>query len=304
MVVHGLLAVAMTTVAGGCSLRLEDDAPTIPFVPRKSIPDEAYLLALYADTLAVAVATAPLTDTGSAAVRGLSAGHTEQARFLAEFLTARGVDVATAPTPSPTLVDGPALSVAIAAESRLLTAEALAPVATVTADNRALVMAVLSYRAAAATMLRRRMGSGEVTWPVLEGDDLAADAARALLDASRSTAYAMDLVAARTSGATRQRANESRGRLRLRIQAQQRVSGQDESAVPLAYTVTRPTTAAGARTLARRVLRALVRVGLASAPVTVGGASAVSLMSWQAQALVELAAWGSELPALPGLDVG
>ncbi len=39
-----LAAVAATAALGGCGIRLQDDAPNLPLLQRRSIPDEAALI--------------------------------------------------------------------------------------------------------------------------------------------------------------------------------------------------------------------------------------------------------------------
>lgn len=79
----GLSAVAGIGLAG-CGIRLEDDAPTIPFVSRQPIPDEALLVAAY--RRATALAGVAGRATGVPLAPEVTQRHTRQAQVLRAIL--------------------------------------------------------------------------------------------------------------------------------------------------------------------------------------------------------------------------
>ncbi len=72
---YGALAAPLLAA---CDIRLEDDAPTIPLLQRKSVPDEAVLVDLVRRTTALAQAAGRVPSPNDA-VKALTALHQTQA---------------------------------------------------------------------------------------------------------------------------------------------------------------------------------------------------------------------------------
>src|SRR5690349_1529297 len=86
-----LAAVAATApLLAACGVRLEDDAPTLPLLQRKSVPDEAVLVDLVRRTTALAQ-TAGRIPKPDEAVGRFATLHQTQADVLRSRLTTAGV---------------------------------------------------------------------------------------------------------------------------------------------------------------------------------------------------------------------
>ena len=169
-----------TGLLGGCRLRLEDDAPAVPFLPRRSIPDEALLLQTHREVRDLAVMAAAVS-----AAPTLAAQHERQAQVLRSILSTGGVPASVidaTPAPTSTTVSGsaaptaPATSTGVATPAALAAAEAQAvtPAALTALSSavaqRPLLVAISAQRAAAAALL-----GAAPSWP--SGLALPADAA-------------------------------------------------------------------------------------------------------------------------------
>ena len=264
-----MCAAALAAVAGpllaACDIRLEDDAPPIPLLPRKSVPDEAVLVDLVRRTTALAQAAGRVAKP-TKAVAGLSPLHQTQADVLRARLTSAGVPnhvidgTSTASTTTPTVAVSAPPTVAVgdlaASENDLVTAM-LPALPTVTADNRAVVASVVASCGAAVEML-----GATISWP--PADALPSEAAVPLLDATRSAAYAFQVIAAQTSGDQRQLATSTHADLTAWASALLGMAGSSAPPDPLGYALPFPVTAPGAPAkLANQVLTTLVAGGLA-----------------------------------------
>jgi hypothetical protein len=163
----GVTALALT----GCGIRLEDDAPNIPFVPtREPIPAETALLALLRDCHRLEELS---RATPGKVAASLVALHTRQSEVLHDALRARGVPerlltessgsatpgASPAPSSAPATSPSPSASPTPATTSAALAAAEL----TTVTDSRALqeaardlvptLSSLLAQRIAAATQL-------------------------------------------------------------------------------------------------------------------------------------------------------
>src|SRR6476659_6730259 len=94
MAAEGTRRAALTTVVApllaACDIRLEDDAPTLPLIQRKSVPDEAVLVDLVRRTTALAQAAGRVPNPNDTVSR-LATIHQTQADVLSSRLTSAGV---------------------------------------------------------------------------------------------------------------------------------------------------------------------------------------------------------------------
>lgn len=317
----GLGAVASTALAA-CGIRLEDDAPRLPGVPRRTpIPQEAFLLALWRHSAALGERAAGLGGPASGLPARLAALHEEQAKVLRAELARLGVpeevldgDTSTASasgttTPGSTTTTSPATATAgptttnataaLAAEQASdLGPTAISSLAQVPQDAVPLVGAVLAQRSAAATLL-----GSPATWPEATLEDSALMAA--YLGSTRSAVYAFEVVTAQSgTGAQRTLAARTLSALRARASAQEAMAGTAADPPPLAYplpfTVTTP---AAARRLAVHVLTALRRaVARDLGTAGVDTAALALLVQWLGETEVLASRWGVALEPFPGLE--
>ncbi|HET6967927.1 MAG TPA: hypothetical protein VFI44_06600 [Ornithinibacter sp.] len=316
-------AVALST--GACGIRLEDDAPRVPFVPtRTPVAAEAELVALTRDTRALADAAAGLPGDLAA---DLATIHRRQHSVLRTTLVRRQVpadelDAAPSPTGSPTAAAagptssatatptaaGPSASPsatpatpvtgrgALAADEAAAAAEA-GTFAGVEPDLRATVAALHAQRYAAATLLSGRAPS--VPTAPVDGTAVAA-----MASLTSGAIFLVEVVAARSDGKQRARADATLAALRD-LRADQLAGGAvaDEAlGHPLPFPVDSP---ADAARLARDVLTTL-RAGSGGhldEVVTVHGAAGLAALTrWMGAVEVEAYRWGVPLVPVPGLD--
>ena len=83
------LAAALAAGVSGCGIRLEDDAPEIPFLSRTPIPDEGPLIAAY--RRATALADLAARARGVVGASEVTERHTRQAQVLRAILDAGAV---------------------------------------------------------------------------------------------------------------------------------------------------------------------------------------------------------------------
>ena len=260
-----VLAAVTGPLLAACDIRLEDDAPPIPLLPRKSVPDEAVLVDLVRRTTALAQAAGRVSKP-TQAVAGLSSLHQTQADVLRARLTSDGVPnyvidgTSTTSTTSPTVaVSAPPAATArdlAAGETALVTA-VLSALPTVTAATRAVVASVVACCGAAAELL-----GATISWP--PADPLPPEAAVPLLDATRSAAYALQVIAAQTGGNQRAVAVSTHTDLTARASELLGMAGSAAPPDPLGYALPFPITAPDwAARLANQVLTTLVAGGLA-----------------------------------------
>ncbi|MGV1009008.1 MAG: hypothetical protein ACOYBY_10435 [Dermatophilaceae bacterium] len=303
----GLAGVGTAALLGGCRLRLEDDAPAVPFVPRKSIDDEALLVEGYRQTRELAALAASVS--GSELARSMAAAHDRQAQVLRAILTEGGVPASviepppadttsspsTAPSASPPAATAATLA---AAQAAAASPEALGQLAGAVAQ-RPLLTAVTAHRASAATLL----GAGP-HWP--DGPALPPDAAASALEPTREALYATEVAAARVSTAARAAYLPLLATLQRRAAQLRSAAGAqaDDGAVAyrLPFAVTSPD---DAHRLVGTALDGLVAHGLDPLSlVPAGSASVAEVARLQAEAAVLRHQWGGPLTAFPGLADG
>jgi hypothetical protein len=273
------LAAVAAPLLGACAIRLEDDAPAIPLLPRKSAPDEAVLVELVRRTTALAQTAGRVADPNDAVSR-LSAIHRTQADVVRARLTSAGVPnyVIDGPAPSTTsptaAVSAPSTASPkdLSTDETALVAALLAALPTVTATNRAVVASVVALGGAAVEMLGAR-----VSWPA--ADPLPPAAAVPLLDSTRSAAYAFQVVAAQTSGNLRAVAAATHTDLESRAAELVGMAGSSAPAEPLGYALPFPVSAPEAASrLAGQVLTTLVSGGLAPLATLPEGSTATTTL--------------------------
>ncbi len=296
-----LLAGTGTVLLGaltGCGVRLEDDAPRLPLVPtRRPLPAQDLMAALVRDTAALA-ADAPLLgdDLGAA----LATAHRRQVTVLRTTLLRAGVpagDLDPSPSPSP--------SVSSTADPRRLRSDlaaresagaAAAPsFAAAPAELLPTLAALHAQRVAAAALL------GDPARPA--GDPPAGTGPTDAVVALRRACYLLEVAAARSAGARRERAVVTLGVLRaLRDDASR--PGQPAPALgyPLPFAVRSGADvdrlAARATTDVRSSLGAALPALLAS-DATTGLAAAAR---WLGGVEIEVHRWGGALVPFPGLS--
>jgi hypothetical protein len=270
---------AVVTVLAGCDIRLEDDAPTIPLLQRKSAPDEAVLVDLVHRTTMLAQAAGRVPNPDDAVTR-LAVIHRTQADVLRGRLAAAGVpnhvvDGSTSPPTSPTTTTTappPGSAKDLAAAEEALVAAVLPALPTVTAENRAVVASVVASCGAAVALL-----GSTVAWP--PGDPLPPAAALALLDGTRAAVYAFQVVAARAQGDLRASAVRTHTDLAARAAELTGMAGASVPAGPLGYALPYPVTAPDVATrLATEVLTTLVAEGLTPLATLPEGSTATTTM--------------------------
>ncbi len=304
---------APAVLVAGCDIRLQDDAPALPLLQRKSVPDEATLVAAVRLTTALAQRAGRVPQP-SPAVTALAAQHQTQAGVLRARLTGQGVPlhvIDTDPVPGDTATatptGGATATAAVSAPPAATTADLaaaegaavstlLGPLPTVTAADRPVLLSVAAACAIAAEQLGAATG-----WPT--GDPLPATAAVSLLDSTRSAVYAFQVVAAQTSGDVRGRALTTHTRLQSRAAELLALAGPSAPPAPLGYVLPFPVTDADAATrLAGQVLSTLVAGGLEPLAAVPTGSSAVVPLARLLVAAAGLArGWGVATGPFPGL---
>ncbi len=299
----GAAAVGAAALLGGCRLRLEDDAPPVPFIPRKSIDDEALLLEGYRQAQALAAMAAAIP--GSALARTLAAHHDRQAAVLRTILSNGGVPASViepTPTGSPTSStagsSAPTIAALAAAEAKALAPDALDQLSQAVAQ-RPLLTAVTAHRASAAALL-----GAAPSWP--SSPALPSEAAPAALEPTQEAVYATEVAAARVPAADRAPFLELLGILQRRADRLRSAAPAEADGGALAYQLPFPVTSVDdARRLVRSVLDGLVTHGLdplASLPV--GSPAVTEVARLQAEAAVLRQQWGGALTPFPGLVDG
>ncbi len=285
----------------GCGIRLEDDAPRVPFVPaRTPVPAEDLLTALTRDCARLADLAAA---AGGPLAAELSSLHARQHTVLRTTLLRRGVPAAAldpsadptrSPTPSPDASTGDTGAPLAAAEAAA--ASGAARFAGVDAALRGPVAAVHAQRFAAATLLTGSappVPDGSVTGATVDDLTTATDAA----------VYLTEVGTARSGGARRARGTTTLAALRaLRADL---ASGGDAPppvlGVPLPFPVRTGAEVDRLVTETLTTLRATVGASLAPllADDTADGLSAVT--RWLGAVEVEAHRWGLPLAPFPGL---
>jgi hypothetical protein len=314
---------ALALPSAACGIRLEDDAPRVPLVPRRTpIPLESELVALTVGTLALAVLAGTVPGALAASLASI---HRRQHTVLRTTLL-RGqvpLSLVDGPAASPSASSGspsaspdpatgapsPSASPTASTIESLAAAEAdsavrAAEFAGAEADLLATLAALHAQRFAAATLL-----SG--TSPKVGGGAVAGDAVEAMAASTSAAIYLFEVVVARTSGRVRNRADTTVRVLRS-VRADQVAGGADPASTlgqPLPFPVT---TAVDAARLAREAMLALrsgygEHLGALAATGAVPGADAdagaglAAATRWLGAVEVQANRWGVALAPFPGL---
>ena len=309
---------AVVLPASGCGIRLEDDAPRVPFVPtRTPVPAEAELVQLTRETAALAEAAAAVNGALAA---DLATIHRRQHSVLRTTLvrqqvpaadldatasappTASGTPTASgSPSPSGSASAGPSTAPPSGGRAGLAEAEAASAAAAGTyagvgTDLRATVAALHAQRYAAATLLTGRP-------PTVPRDPVAGPDVAALASLTSGAIFLMEVVAARSDGKQRARADATLEALRdLRTDQVAGGARPDEAlGHPLPFPVE---DAADAERLAREVLTTL-RAGygahLEPLVTAEGSLGLAAITRWLGTVEVQAHRWGVPLEPFPGL---
>ena len=303
-----LVALPPVLVTAGCDIRLEDDAPALPLLQRKSVPDEAVLIAAARRTTALGQLAGRVPDP-SASVSQLGALHRTQAEVLRARLVSAGVPnhVIDDPGPAGSSSPAPTATAAVSAPpgataadlggaEAAATAALLPALASVTLANRAILVSVTTACATAADQL-----GAAVAWPTV--DPLPPTAAVALLDDTRAAAYALVVVAAQSSGDQRARALTTHTQLSAREAELVTLAGAAAPPAPLGYALPFPVADGdAAMRLATQVLTTLVAGGLGPlGSLPVGSLAVVPLVRLLVGAAAIARPWGVGPVPFPGL---
>ncbi len=298
------LAAALAAGASGCGIRLEDDAPTIPFLSRTPIPDEALLVAAY--RRATDVAEQATHAAGVAGAAEVTQRHTRQAQVLRAILDAGAVPerivsgpatptaTTTGPTqPTPTAVSAPELGAAVSTAAH----ESLSAAADFI-THRALAASIAAHDAAGLTRL-----GGSPSWSTHE--PLPPAVAAGLLTVTRACTYAVQVAAAHLTGSERVGLLETITALGRR-EATLSSALSPVAPPPLGYRLPFPATdPVKARRLVIAALANLVDRGLDGiADIPAGSSSLVELIRLEAEAVSLATTHGGAWPTMPGLSVG
>lgn len=320
---------ALPLLAAGCGVRLEEDAPPVPLVPtRTPLPAEDLLVPLTRECRTLADVAARTSGAVAAALVPL---HHRQHTVLrttlirlgvpTEVVDGTGTTADDSPTPSPT---------ASAASPTTTTSEPTTPTTTSTAsptatgpteppadlaraegdsatraatfsgadgDLHPTLAALHAQRFAAAVLL----GEDE---PVAPGDPVEDASVEELAAQTRGAVYFLEVVAARTSGATAKRARATLGRLEDLV-AEQVAGGPGPTAAlghPLPFEVRSPDDATRLARESLGTLRAgygprldpLLRAG--------GDAGWTAASRWLGTVEAECHRWGLALQPFPSLS--
>jgi hypothetical protein len=318
------LSILLGLGLSGCGIRLEDDAPTIPFLSRQPIPDEALLVAAYRRAVELSAVAARASEVPLGAE--VAQRHTRQAQVLRAILDAGQVPErvisgpAGAATGSPPLLPTAAPTAAPTAGTTTGAATAPTGPAAVSADelgrtargtadasiaaagayvtHRALGVAVAAHDAATANIL----GAPPV-WPA--GDPLPTSVATPLLEVTRASGYAIQVAASHLLD------TERAGLLATIVALSRREAALAAGLTPvplptLGYRLPFPVTApAEARRLVVTVLSNLIDRGLDGIERIPPGSSAlIEVVRLEAEAVSLAAGHGVAWPTMPGLALG
>ncbi|GAA3700957.1 hypothetical protein GCM10022399_16800 [Terrabacter ginsenosidimutans] len=293
-------------------LRLDVPPPPVPAPTRRPAPDEALLLSAVADlTQVVDAETSVLAGKeGDALVRGLRTVNRDQLRVLRGRLTNAGVPVAvidaavaqgpdtpsapsttgTPTTAGSTTTDTPEAPIrtrkALAARLDSLGPDDWAALGAATAGTRELLAAAWSQRLAAAVLLGRDVA---VSSP--------SPARPAIVGRTQPLVYAFEVVAAQSTGAQRQAAQDT---LEALVRLELSVSGTS-STTPAGWALPYPvTTPDAARRLATQTLASAVDAATELAGTSPGAATLEDVARWSANVQALAVDWRVPLTAFPG----
>lgn len=295
-----LLAGTGTVLLGaltGCGVRLEDDAPRLPLLPtRRPLAAQDLMAALVRDTASLAADASLLGDDLGAA---LATAHRRQVTVLRTTLLRAGVpagDLDPSPSPSSSSSTADARRLRSDLAARESAAAAAAPsFAAAPAGLLPTLAALHAQRVAAAALL------GDPARP--DGDPPAGTGPTDAVVALRRACYLLEVGAARSGGARRERAVVTLGVLRaLRDDASR--PGQPAPALgyPLPFAVRSGADvdrlAARATTDVRSSLGAALPALLASDT----GTGLAAAARWLGGVEIEVHRWGGALVPFPGLS--
>lgn len=328
----GGLGLALGPLLTGCRIRLEDDAPTIPFLSRQPIPDEAAIMAAYHRAVGVADLAGRALATMAAEVRQRHTRHAQVLRAIldagevperiiraaapaatsAAISTSVGTVATSAPPgtapgwtstagstgPGPSAGSTPTVSDADLAQAVRTAAEAGVAAASGLGVHRILGAAVAAHDSAEAAHL-----GASITWP--GSDHLPEGVARELLQVTRAARYGLQVAASRLPAAEH---DALLGSIAVLDRREHTLAADLRPAPspPLGYAL--PFSPSGpdeARRLVRVVLGTTVDRGWDAAESIPAGSSAViSLIRLQTEAVLLATGHGVQWPTLPGLVVG
>ena len=264
LVLTGALGAGVAALTG-CGVRLEDDAPDIPFVPRREpIPGEIALLAMLA---------ALTSEEGELAHERATILRTA---LLAADVPEKELDAADAP---------------------------VSPAEVVAAHEGALRECGPGLLTLVGQLSAVRIRADDALWARPDPTAWAlAEVAAASLQATRATVYALDFIAAQGGKRTGQRAEETLAVLRRLSVRQTTAAGDAVSGVTLGYEldVERLTPTAATRLARRSLLRAVGVYSDTLARLSQDREGALETAHWMAtvQGLAE--SWGAKPTALIG----
>ena len=317
----GWASLAMMAGAGlsGCRIRLQDDAPTIPFISRQPIPDEDLLVSAYRRAVELAAVAARASGVPLAAE--VTQRHTRQAQTVRAILAAGLVPdhvisgpAPTGPAPaggtatshtattSPTAAGAPAATAEELGHAARDAANGSIAAAGSFATHRALGVAIAAHDAAEATSL-----GAPPDWPT--HDPLPPSVATALVEVTRACEYALQVAAAHLL-------DKERAALLATLVALSRreatlTAGLTAGLTPepkpaLGYRLPFPVAGPeAARRLVVAVLGNLVDRGLDGIERIPAGSSAVlEIVRLQAEAVTLAVTHGVVWPTMPGMALG
>ncbi|MEO7754456.1 MAG: hypothetical protein ABIS35_13685 [Terracoccus sp.] len=295
---RGVVAAATlgaVTVLAGCGLRLDLPPDPAPTPTRRPAPDERYLLSVIADLRDLVVSERRLVASGAAGtvVPTLLPLHERQVAVLVGRLTNDGVPTTAIPTSVPTAGPtgaGAATPAQLATRLAALTPADWTDLAAASAATRELVAAAYGTRLAGAELLGRAVAVPATPSP----------AGPALVDRTAPLVYAFEVVAAQSTGKTRERALVTLSELRRLLEDVSSVAGATPD-LPGGWALPFPvTTPEGAARLATRTLSTAVAAATDAAGQSPTGATLEDVARWSARVQSLATTWGVPLVAFPG----
>ena len=309
---RGILAAAVLLGLSGCGIRLEDDAPRLPLVPtRTPTAGEPDLVTFLRTTRALAAALAG----GDPVMAALAPLHRAQADVLDSALRRAGVPPAVIdpvsstsssppPDPPPDPPTDPATEPTTAAQVARLEADSVTAayglLRSVGAELVPTLGAIAAQRAAGA----RALDPGYRAAPPAGAGPLSASGALPFLAATRQAVYGIEVVAARSGPAQRERAEAVLDRLRALVRVQEESAGPSAPPTPLAYALPLEVSDddTGAR-LARTLLERLTSAYAAQlAPLAATRPAALTATWWLVWSARTAQRWGAPAAPFPGLE--
>lgn len=306
----GALGTALggAVVLSGCGVRLEEDAPDLPLIPRREpVPGETFLIGFEAATQTLATVSPTLSaDLGGT----LAPMFLAQAQLMRDVLLHGGLPADKLQAPATSLSDDLA---ADQPPSGRLAAAAIGPVAppgglaVVDPSVRPSMVSLAAQRYAAATMLTGSEPDLKVGDGLWSGGQLPSGAANIYL-ALLNGGYLFEVVAAHSSGDRRAAAlavsANFRRRAEILIPLLPQVPG-----TPLGAQVPEPVTddAAADRVAQHAVTAVITQIAAVLPALTAGGQSTAGTginrgVSLLGPMVVTGLAWGLPLAAFPGLS--